>query len=109
VQIYFPEDVDEVPLAEIFSATALSMVDVSFQKTNIEDSKPNTAVSESATVLAAILLKIQQLAVLTHLAPPTHLTEPLQQLDSLLDIILANSTSTQVLPKQKRIAPNQSS
>ena len=60
-------------------------------------------------VLAGIPSKLQRLAIRTQLSPPQHMSDSLQQLDSLLDLLLAGSTETHVLPKLRKVAPNQGS
>lgn len=67
----------------------------------------STVVNSAA--LAGISLKIQWLAVHTCIAPPMHLTNNLLQLNSLLNTILASFPWPTVLPKVKKIAPNQHS
>lgn len=102
VQYHFFEDFDVHHIDSSFaSAPTLSSDQPSTVKA--------TSASNDASVLASIADKLQRLAVRTRLAPPHHLSAPFRQLDDILDQILADSAEPQVLPKQKKLPPNQNS
>ena len=110
VKLHFYEELDVLPMDSLF--TTASNFPASFGSSNhIADSvlthidKPNP----DLVVLARIPSKLQRLAVRTQLSSQKHMTDSLQQLNSFLDLLLAGTAPTQVLPKLKKVAPNQGS
>jgi hypothetical protein len=89
----------------IFYCKHLAAIQLHFYKELAYITKPNTDLA----VLASIPAKLQKLAVHTRLSPLHHMSDPLHQLDSLLNLLLAGSVQLQVLPKPKKVAPNQHS
>lgn len=104
VQHLFLEIMDEVSLTLLWICMPKPCKE---DKMNTDEIQPSY--DSTVTDSAGIVSKIQQAAVHTHIAPPTHLTDNLRQLNSLLDTILTSSLQPTVLPKVKMIAPNQHS
>lgn len=107
VQLHFYEELDLLPIASLFTSTGNSPASLtpSSHTTDSVLAEPNADLA----ILAGIPAKLQTLAVRTRLSPLHHMSDPLRQLDNLLDLLLAGSVQPQVLPKRKKVAPNQHS
>lgn len=111
VQLHFEEAITQLHLSSIFTKPTTRPL-----QRYIDSHTPSAASPPQPTVLnvddiklAALSNKLQQLAIRTHLQPPSHLSDTLRTLDSLLNIVLSQVSDSGVLPKQKKIAPNQHS
>lgn len=104
VQLHFYEELNLLPITSLFTTTSNSPTSLTPSAlTHITE--PNADLA----ILAGIPTKLQTLAVRTRLSPPHHISDPLCQLDGLLDLLLAVSAQPQVLPKPKKVTPNQHS
>lgn len=109
VQIHYTEgfDIQQIGLQFVSVANKYSSPSAGLSKAPTHAPDPNTTPDD--LLLASVTEKLQRLTVRTRLSPPHHISESFRQLNDLLDRVLAECEQPQVLPKQKKVPPNQRS
>jgi len=105
VQFHFHEELDLLLMDSLFTTVSNPPTSSGSSNDLADFKRPNPDLA----ILAGIPSKLQRLAIRSQLSPPQHMSDSLQQLDHLLDLLLAGSPQPQVLPKPKKVAPNQGS
>ena len=109
VQLHFGENLKIRPFKLIFTLPDSSVSDSSSSKGITKAGGSENAPDACLSILASIPNKLQCLAMRMQLSPPQHLSNNLQELDSFLNWALRECAQPQVLPKQKKLPPNQHS